>query len=324
MIMLRSIDRRRKESSVKSWLFVAVAAVAVPWSLPSAGMAQAHPADAMNPPWKNQASSALTPRTPDGKPDLTGSWQRGQSHVDERFGETITSDIRVDEKGNIKAAYGGRGTDDAVGGTQGFADYERDSGVSLRSEPNMPLYKPEFWDRVQWLDENGNLEDPELVCKPYGVPRMGPPDRIVQSSKELLFFYSTHNTFRIIPFNKPLPPVDQWEGTSWKGTSSARWDGDTLVIESVDFTEESWLGFGGYFHSVNMKVTERYSRKGNLLMWEATVDDPQVFIKPWVQNPWYLQLKTKDPIGFPKETLPCGDHSFEHFDPEKGATKERG
>jgi hypothetical protein len=287
-------------------------------------MAQVHPSDAVNPPWKDKLSQLQTPRTPDGHPDLNGYWKKGQSHVDERFGETLISKSEVDAKGNVRAAYGGRGTDDAVGGTQGFADYQRDSGVSLRSEANMPLYKPQYWDRVQWLDENGNLEDPELVCKPYGVPRMGPPDRIVQTPKELLFFYSSHNTFRVIPFNKTLPPEEDWEGTAWNGVSSARWEGDTLVVENVDFTEESWLGFAGYFHSVRMRVTERYTRKGNVLTWQATVDDPQVLIQPWVQNPWYLQLKDAAPLGQPKETLPCGDHSFENFNPEKGATKERG
>jgi hypothetical protein len=316
---------------MKSRVCVAALAAIAVLLVASAGMAQVHPYDAQNPPWKDKLSHLPTPRTPDGHPDLNGLWLMGESHVDERFGETLISKTEVDAKGNVRAAYGGRGTDDAVGGTQGFADYQRDSGVSHRSEPNMPLYKPQYWERVQWLDENGNLEDPELVCKPYGVPRMGPPDRIVQTPKELFFFYSPpapiggyHNTFRIIPFNKPLPPVDQWVAEKWNGISSARWEGDTLVIETVDFTEESWLGFPGYFHSVNMRVTERYSRKGNVLTWQATVDDPDVLIQPWVQNPWHLQLKDKNPVGLPLETLPCGDHSFEHFNPEKGATKERG
>jgi hypothetical protein len=286
--------------------------------------AQRGPWDAQNPPWKEELSHRPTPRTPDGKVELNGSWQKGQPRRSERFGEVFISNSTVDAKGNIKAAFGSRGADDKVGGTRGFADGERDSGVALRNEANIPIYKPEYWDRVQWLDENGNLEDPEFVCKPLGVPRMGPPDRIVQTQKELVFFYSQLNTFRIIPMNKPLPPESEWEGTSWNGTSSAHWDGDTLVVENVDFTEESWLGFPGYFHSVRMRVTERYTRRGDVLTWQATVDDPQVLIQPWVQNPWYLQLKDKDPVGQPKETLPCTDRSFDHFDPVKGATKERG
>jgi len=320
-----------KEVGMKSPTFVGALAAVVVFSVASPGVAQVHPSDARNPPWKDELSRHPTPRTADGKPDLNGLWEKGVSHVDELFGETLTSTSNVDAKGNITAAYGGRGKDDAIGGTQGFADYQRDSGVSHRSESNMPLYKPQYWDRVQWLDENGNLEDPELVCKPYGVPRHGPPERIVQTPKELFFFYTPpapvgglQNIFRIIPMNKPLPPESEWTGEAWYGTPSAHWDGDTLVIETVDFSEESWLGFPGYFHSVKMRVTERYTRKGDVLTWQATVDDPEVLIQPWVMNPWYLRLKDKNPIGQPRETLPCGDHSREHFDPEKGATKERG
>jgi hypothetical protein len=289
------------------------------------------PGDAKNPPWKDELSRKPTPRTSDGKPDLSGLWERAQTRQDEKYGNTITADIRTDEKGNVKAAYGGRGTDDAVGGTQGFADYERDNGVAIHSETNMPLYKPQYWERVQWLDENGNLEDPELACKPYGVPRHGPPDRVVQTPKELFFFYSPgelsgghQNIFRIIPMNKPLPPESEWEGTAWYGTPSAHWDGDTLVVESVDFTEESWLAFSGYFHSVKMRVTERYTRKGDVLTYQATVDDPEVLMQPWVMNPWYLKARGQNATGAPRETPPCGDHSRDHFDPEKGATKERG
>jgi len=283
-------------------------------------MAQMAPSDARHPSWKDELARAQTPRGADGKPDLNGMWKKSESGQSERFGQTLISSGSVDEKGNVTAGYGGRGSDkSAAEQAQGFIDYQRDSGVSLRSEPNMPLYKPEHWERVQWLDENGNKEDPELVCKPYGVPRMGPPDRIVQTPKELFFFYSSHNTFRVIPMNKPLPPQEQWEGTSWNGTSSAHWDGDTLVIENVDFTEESWLGFPGYFHTVEMRVTERYSRQGNVLTYQATVDDPGAFLQPWVMNPWYLKLENANPIGEPKETLPCGDYTFQHV-----VTKERG
>ena len=79
----------------------------------------------------------------------------------------------------------------------------------------MPLYKPEHWERVQWLYDNGNWEDPGLACT-GGVPRMGPPDRIIQTPKELFFFYhALRDTYRIIPMNKPLPPVEQWEGLKW-------------------------------------------------------------------------------------------------------------
>src|SRR5262249_34841530 len=59
----------------------------------------------------------------------------------------------------------------------------------------------------------------------------------------------------------------------------------TLVIESVGFTPDTWLARGGFFHSENMKVYERFTRKGDEILYEVTVDDPDVLLQPWKQNP---------------------------------------
>ena len=79
-----------------------------------------------------------------------------------------------------------------------------------RADPNKPLYKPEFWEKVQKLDQNGNAEDPSFGCMPGGVPRMGPPAKIVQTPKELIFLYVSPaaggwgDTYRVIPTdNRP-------------------------------------------------------------------------------------------------------------------------
>ena len=57
-------------------------------------------------------------------------------------------------------------------------------------DANRPLYKPEYWDKVQDLDYNTNTKDPIFTCMPLGVPRMGPPTQIVQTAKYVIFFYS--------------------------------------------------------------------------------------------------------------------------------------
>jgi hypothetical protein len=119
--------------------------------------------------------------------------------------------------------------------------------------------------------------------------------------------------WRVIPLNKPLPPVEQWQGLKWNGTSSGRWEGEAMVIETVDFTENSWLANPGFFHSANMRVTERLTRQGNVLTWQATVTDPEVLLQPWVENPWYLRLTKGDAVGEPQESEPCGDLSRQHF-----------
>ena len=57
------------------------------------------------------------------------------------------------------------------------------------------------------------------------------------------------------------------------------------MIESVGFTPETWLARGGFFHSEDMKVFERFTRKGDQMLYEVTVEDPQVLLQPWKLNP---------------------------------------
>ena len=72
--------------------------------------------------------------------------------------------------------------------------------------------------------------------------------------------------------------------------SVGHWDGDTLVVESIGFVPETWLSRGGFFHSENMKVYERFTRKGDEMLYEVTVEDPDVLIQPWKQNPLMMTL----------------------------------
>ena len=68
-------------------------------------------------------------------------------------------------------------------------NFERDNALMRRADPNKPLYKPEFWAKVQEFDQNGNSADPSYGCMPGGVPRMGAPAKIVQTPTELVFLY---------------------------------------------------------------------------------------------------------------------------------------
>ena len=122
---------------------------------------------------------------------------------------------------------------------------------------------------------------------PAGVPRMGPPDKIVQTPKEIVFLYVSPaargwgDQYRVIPMDgRPHTPLADLDGT-WKGESIGHWEGDTLVVDTIGFNDTSWLDNGGYFHSENMHVIERIRREGNTLSWQATVEDPDVLMKPW-------------------------------------------
>jgi len=244
-----------------------------------------------------------TPRTPDGHPDFSGVWNGGGGGGGGNQGA-------VDEKGNVTVTFASR--DGSV------YNFERDSGLRTRMDPNKPIYKPEYWDKVSELDINGNAEDPTFSCMPAGVPRMGPPTKIVQTPTEMIFLHQNRNTFRVIPIDgRPHAPENTLEGT-WTGDAVGRWEGDTLVIDTIGITEESWLDFPGYFHSPKMHVVERMKREGNTVTWNATVEDPVVLLKPWVMNQRTLRLNA-DPKAALAEDLPCSERDLLHL-----VTKERG
>ena len=294
-------------------LFVVGICATAAFLMASAALAQRLPRDEPNPSWKDELSSKPTPRGEDGKPDLVGMWQRAGGSFRAEHGPFVQSIRGRNDEGKGVQGWKGRGD-----GAVSFINFERDSGIALRAAKNKPQYKPEYWERVQWMDKHGNQEDPEFVCYPAGVPRMGPPNRIVQTSpKEFIFFYQRRNAVRVIPVDTPLRPYEEWEGISWLGHASARWDGDTLVIETVDFGDHSWLEFPGYIHSNEMRVTERYTRTGDVLKWEATVNDPEMFLEPWVWNPWYSRMHPDEDANI-REANPCRDYNSQHLNTERG------
>jgi hypothetical protein len=199
-----------------------------------------------------------------------------------------------------------------------LVNYERDNALIRRADPNRPLYKPEFWEKVQKLDQNGNETDPSYGCMPAGVPRMGPPDKIVQTSKEIVFLYVSPaargwgDQYRVIPMDgRAHTPLADLDGT-WKGESIGHWEGDILVVDTIGFNDTSWLDYGGYFHSENMHVIERIRREGNTLSWQALVEDPDVLMKPWAMNPRVQRLNT-DPKATLSESLPCVERDLSHL-----------
>ena len=66
------------------------------------------------------------------------------------------------------------------------------------------------------------------------------------------------------------------------GYTVGKWEGDTLVLDSIGFSDETWLARGGYFHSDQMRVVEKFTRTGNQMVYDVTVEDPEVLVEPWV------------------------------------------
>ncbi len=271
---------------------VVAAAMAALWLAPVGAAAQRAPARNAD----ARKASGPTPLTADGHPDLNGVWNGGMGG-----GGNLGDDAA---ENGIAVRFNARG------GTP--VNFERDNTLVRRMDSNRPLYKPEFWEKIQSLDQNGSAEDPTYSCMPEGVPRIGPPSKIVQTPAEMIFLYQGRNTFRVIPTDgRPHSPEDVLEGT-WNGESLGHWEGDALVVDSVGFNDAGWLGIAGYFHSEHMHVIERIRRDGNTLTWQATVEDPVVLLKPWVMNARTVRLNP-NPKAVLEEALPCSERDLAHL-----------
>jgi hypothetical protein len=181
---------------------------------------------------------------------------------------------------------------------------------AIAYNPGRPKYKPELVAKVKELDENQVYTDPALGCGPPGVPRIGPPQRIVQTPREIAILYEdlNGNFFRLIPTDG-RPHRKDIEASA-HGDSVGRWEGDTLVIDARNFNEDTWLADNGLFHSSELRVTERLRREGNTLTWEAIVEDPAVLVEPWKLTPRTLTLMTNTEI---EEAAFCQDRDLKEM-----------
>ena len=106
----------------------------------------------------------------------------------------------------------------------------------------------------------------------------------------IIFEGGAHIWREIYMDGRPHPPGDRFNGSSWLGHSVGRWEGDTLVVDSVGFNEGTWLDRAGHPHTDQLHVIERFTRPNkNTLHFEATVDDPGAYTKSWTFSwdiPW--------------------------------------
>jgi hypothetical protein len=234
-----------------------------------------------------------TPRTASGKPDLTGNWAAGGMNW--RYGNRRCGPTEQE------------GCTAAINQTADF-EFEAPS----RFGPNRPLYKPEHWDKVQQLDMWTNKEDPVMTCQPLGLPRHGAPRRIIQSDKDVVFFYGAgvdggggYGEYRIIPTDGRKHDPKRAIETTFYGYSVGAWQGDTLVIDSISFVDTTWLQRGGFFHSDQMHLVEKFTRQGNQIKYEVTVEDPEVLAEPWVMTPRMMRPVANAEAGLLRERGNC-------------------
>ena len=155
-----------------------------------------------------------------------------------------------------------------------------------------PTYKPEFLAKVKDLEAHESRTDPVFYCGKPGVPRIGPPRKIVQLAKETIFLYEdiSGDPYRVIPTDGR--PHRQYPNPSAYGDSIGKWEGDVFVVDVTGFDDHTWFGEDGYFHTDAMHVIERIWKDGDNLVWQATVEEPKVLAKPWVMPARLLRPST--------------------------------
>ena len=212
------------------------------------------------------------PRGADGKPDLNGIWQAvGEANYDlQAHVARPAMALRPGPHGAVPAAAVlALGAVGAVPPSMGAVE-----GGQIPYKPEALATKKK--NQEDWL----NL-DPEIKCYLPGVPRatyLPYPFQIVQSPKAMTFVYEYAGAVRNIYLKDPGPAL----ADSWMGQSVGHWEGDTLVVNVTDMNDKTWFDRAGDFHSDKLHVVERYTRTSpDVIAYEATIEDPEVFTRPW-------------------------------------------
>ena len=218
-----------------------------------------------------RASAAAAARMPDGKPNLNGIWAANNT-----------------ANWNIESHQATQGPVTALG-----AAFSVPGGLGVVEGGAIP-YKPEALAKRDANAKSWMANDPEVKCYQPGVPRatyMPYPFQIVQStgSNDILVTYEFASASRIVHMSNPQEaPVE-----SWMGWSNGRWDGDTLVVDVTSFVDQTWFDRAGNYHSGALHVVERYTPLGlDVIQYEATVEDPNVFTRAWkMRMPLYRRVE---------------------------------
>jgi hypothetical protein len=217
----------------------------------------------------SEAQVSQARRTADGKADLNGIWQALN---------TANWDLQ-----DHAARSGGVVALGALGAVP--------AGLGVVEGNEIPYLPAAVAKRKENLEKRWTA-DPEIKCYLPGVPRatyLPYPFQIVQTPNYILMAYEYAAATRTIYMGKAPPsPSD-----SWMGHSVGRFEGDTLVVDVTSLNDQTWLDRSGNFHSDALHVVERYTPLSpDALTYEATIEDPKVFSRPWkISMPLYRRLE---------------------------------
>ncbi len=266
---------RKPINNLNAAVAIFVCLVTMPAALLAQGAAQ--------PPTPGAWARFTVPRMADGRPNLNGIWQA-----------LVSANFNLEDHEAQAGPY-----------TELVGTYTAEPAGQSVVEGGVIPYKPEALARRKQNFQNRakvdvsrddtwhDMGDPELKCYMPGIPRatyMGLPFQIVQGSSDaLLFTYEFASASRVVRMNlKQESP-----GDFWMGWSSGRWEGDTLVIDVTGQRKETWFDRSGNYHSEALRVVERYTLVSPYhIMYEATIEDPNVYSRPWkISFPLYRRME---------------------------------
>ena len=209
--------------------------------------------------------TAGVPRTPDGKPNLAAPAPR-------------TADGHPDFSGmwgwETRANCGSKCNDTQVG--REFLN------IAVNLKGGLP-YQPWAAELVKKRAENHSKDDPQVGCMPRGAIRDLTDDfykRIIQTPDRLVILSERNILYRQIHTDGRPLLVDP--NPTWNGYSTAKWDGDTLVVQTTGYRDDQWLDSAGNPLTSAAKSTEKFRRPNfGTLEIEVTVDDPKAYTAPW-------------------------------------------
>jgi hypothetical protein len=217
----------------------------------------------------DRSQGAAIPHAADGKPDFTGIWEAMN---------TANWDLQAHQaRGGPVIALG--------------ASFSVPAGPGVVEGNDIP-YLPAAAAKKKENAESWLARDPEIKCYLPGVPRMmymPYPVQIVQARNAILIASEFASASRTVQLNsREKSPSD-----SWMGWSIGRWEGDALVIDVTDQNDRTWFDRAGNFHSDQLKVVERLTAiDRNTINYEATMEDPKVFSRPWkISMPLYRHIE---------------------------------
>jgi hypothetical protein len=247
---------------------------------------------------KPVAKVAPMPRGRDGKPDFQGLWEV----------RPPGGNAAYDVEDHLKQVYG----------------IPPGKGVIVDPKDGKIPYLPAADQRKKDLVEHHMYEDPEAHCFLSGVPRQVYAPfgfTILQPAGYTLMLFENFHAYRVIPMDgRPHLPADI---KLYDGDSRGRWDGDTLVVDVTNQNDKTWFDMAGNFHSDAIHVVERFTPADvNTINYEATIDDPKTFSRPWTIA---FNITRITRPGYEMMELACveGERDLKHYTESEGGGNKK-